>query len=112
VADSKKPADELTYKLERLVPLELLPPPRWLIKDILPEGMITVLYRMPSSGKTFAALSMALCAGTETVEKWCGFRTKPCKVLTSQRMILAVRSYVRRPGRESTTLILSFAQRR
>lgn len=40
-----------------------LPPPTWLIKDVLPAGGLVGLYGEPGCGKSFLAIDMALCVG-------------------------------------------------
>ena len=47
-----------TYRTLSVEELESLPPPKWLLPDILPEGQ-TWLYGEPGSGKTFLALDWA-----------------------------------------------------
>lgn len=41
-----------------------LPPPRWLIKDVLPEGDYSVLWGPSGQGKSFIALDWAVCLAT------------------------------------------------
>ena len=55
------------------------PPPRWLIKHILPEAELVVLYGAPGSGKSFIALdaAMAIARGVP----WRGRKTKPGRVV-------------------------------
>lgn len=40
--------------------LDALPPPEWLIEDLIPEASLTFAYGPPKAGKTFIILSMAL----------------------------------------------------
>jgi hypothetical protein len=47
-----------TYRTLSIEELESLPPPKWLLPNILPEGQ-TWLYGEPGSGKTFLALDWA-----------------------------------------------------
>ena len=47
-----------TFRTLSVDELESLPPPKWLLPDILPEGQ-TWLYGEPGSGKTFLALDWA-----------------------------------------------------
>lgn len=62
--------DESRSRLITDVELEALPPPEWLIQDILPKGGFGVLYSQPACGKSFLALDWALCVGTG--QDWLG----------------------------------------
>lgn len=44
------------------------PMPEYLIDDVLPEATVVILYGAPSSGKSFAAIEMAMCIARGT--KW------------------------------------------
>ena len=66
----------LKFIAKPLMPAELLPAAKWLIKGILPEGFLTVLKGLPGSFKTYIADSMALCLAAQL--PWCGHRTKFC----------------------------------
>ncbi len=48
--------------------IEELPDPGWLIKEILPEQALVVLYGKPGHGKSFVALDWAL--SMQRAEKW------------------------------------------
>ena len=54
-------------------------PPRWLIKNVLPQADLAVLFGESGSGKSFAALDMAvdIAMGTE----WRGMTTKQGRVI-------------------------------
>lgn len=54
--------------------LLILPPPDWLIQDIMPEGGLVGLYGAPESAKSFAAIDMMLCVATGT--PWHGHEVK------------------------------------
>lgn len=41
-----------------------LPPPKWLIENIIPEGGLAGLYGPPESTKSFVAIDLALCVAT------------------------------------------------
>jgi hypothetical protein len=47
-----------------------LAPPGWLVKNILPEGGLALLFGASGCGKTFVALDLGLCVATG--EKWHG----------------------------------------
>jgi hypothetical protein len=68
-----------TFRLLTPADLAALPEPSWLIKGILPRNAFCVFYGEPGCGKTFVALSFALCiaAGRE----WSGKTVKPGCVL-------------------------------
>lgn len=50
------------------------PLPRWLIKGVLPEGGLAMMYAEPGAGKTFAAISMA--AHVASGQPWHGCKTR------------------------------------
>jgi AAA domain len=52
------------FHLYREADLANLPPTKWLISGILPEGKLSVLYGQYACGKSFAALDMCLCLAT------------------------------------------------
>lgn len=52
---------EIDYALLTTEELLMLPPPRWLIQDLLPDGGFVGLYGAPGSGKSFVALDWAMC---------------------------------------------------
>lgn len=54
--------------------LLVLPPPEWLIRDIMPAGGLVGLYGQPGTGKSFIAIDMAMAVGTGT--PWHGYLTK------------------------------------
>lgn len=49
------------YRLYSTAELLRLPPPAWLIHEVIPEGGFTTLYAPPEHYKSFLALDMALC---------------------------------------------------
>lgn len=49
------------YSTEELL---TLPPPSWLIENIIPEGSLCALYGPPESTKSFIAIDLALCVAT------------------------------------------------
>ena len=53
------------YRLLTDIEIENLPPPEWLIADLVPCGALVVLYGEPGIGKTFLALdwAMSIAAG-------------------------------------------------
>lgn len=67
------------FRLITLEELDDFPEPSWLIKGILPENELCVLFGLPGSMKTFIALSMALSIGAG--HNWCGKTTKKGSVL-------------------------------
>lgn len=59
--------------------LALLPPGDWLIKGVLPDAELVVLFGASGSGKTFVALDMAFCVAQG--RPWRGSKTKKGKVV-------------------------------
>lgn len=59
--------------------LSLLPPGEWLIKAVLPDGDLVVLFGASGSGKTFVALDMAFAVAQGL--PWRGNKTKKGKVV-------------------------------
>lgn len=55
--------EDRLWPLYHVSELAGLPEPKWLVDGILTDGL-TVMYGPPGAGKTFAALSMALCLGS------------------------------------------------
>jgi hypothetical protein len=53
--------DKLVGQLLTAGQLVTMPPPRWLIDDLLGASTLAVLYGKPGSGKSFLALDWALC---------------------------------------------------
>lgn len=71
-------------KRKRFTPESLVdflgrPPMRWIIKGIVPDADLTVIYGEPGAGKSFVALDLALCMATGT--PWRGKRTKKKRVV-------------------------------
>lgn len=56
-----------------------MPPPDYLIENILPEQCFAVLFSAPAVGKTFLALDWALHVGSGT--PWCGLNVKQASVV-------------------------------
>lgn len=50
------------------------PPPKWLIKNIIPESSIGYIYGPPASGKTFLAFDMVACVARGV--PWNGYKTR------------------------------------
>ena len=51
-----------------------LPPPQWLVQDILPAGGLVGLYGPPGDGKSFLAIDLALCVASG--QAWHGHSVK------------------------------------
>ena len=68
-----------TFELLNIGQIEAMPPPEWLIHDMIIEDGLTVIYGDPGAGKSFISLDMALrlAHGME----WHGRETKPTGVL-------------------------------
>lgn len=71
--------DSDTFELLDIDELENLPPPQWLVKELVVEDGLTILYGDPGSGKSFIGLDMALrlTLGMD----WHGFDTRQTGVL-------------------------------
>lgn len=61
-----------------------LPEPDWLIRGVLPEKVLAVLYGAPGSGKTFASIDWALHVATG--QRWLGHdvRRKPVAYIVAE----------------------------
>lgn len=68
--ESGQPAKYTLLSLEELLALPL---PKWLIRKVIRQGDLVVVYGEPGCGKTFVVVALALCvaAGLE----WYGYRT-------------------------------------
>lgn len=68
-----------TFPLLSIDDLESMPPPAWLVHEIISEDGLTIIYGEPGSGKSFIALDMALrlALGTD----WHGVKTQRVGVL-------------------------------
>ncbi len=75
-------AGHQAFQLYTRKELDLLPPPRWTVRDVLPETGLAVIYGEPGSGKTFIALDLAAKISSGCAD-WFGHR------LTKQRVIFA-----------------------
>jgi hypothetical protein len=53
-----------SYTFLPLAALRELPPPTWLVEDILPSDSLSVFYGRPGSFKSFAVLDLALCVAS------------------------------------------------
>jgi KaiC/GvpD/RAD55 family RecA-like ATPase len=52
------------FRLLSLEDLAALPPPRWLVKGLLPQNALAALYGMPGVGKSFLAVDLAMSVGS------------------------------------------------
>ena len=50
------------YRLLTDIEIENLPPPEWLIEDLIPCGALVVLYGEPGIGKTFLGKRRTMAA--------------------------------------------------
>ena len=62
------------FKLHTINDLMALPPPQWLIRGVMEEGTLAVLYGPSGGGKTFVALDWALSLATGS--QWHGLFVK------------------------------------
>jgi hypothetical protein len=71
--------DTPVFPLLSLDELEALPPPTWLVHDLIADHGLSIVYGAPGGGKTFLALDMALriAHGME----WHGVATKQAGVI-------------------------------
>jgi hypothetical protein len=70
----------MEYQLLTTEELLELPPPRWLMQDLIPDGGFVGLYGAPGSGKSFVALDWAMCISEG--RPWLGrYRTKQAPVI-------------------------------
>lgn len=78
-AEQAKERAEGTFTLLDMDELEALPPPVYIVEDLLTEKGFCVLYGDPGGGKSFIALDMALRLAHEM--RWHGKETKKVGVL-------------------------------
>lgn len=62
------------YETLSLSEIDTLPPPTWLIEDMIPEHGLTFIYGKPGKGKSFIALDLAL-----RIAHGFDWHGKPCK---------------------------------
>jgi len=58
--DPQQQSSEGTFELLDMDQLEALPPPTWLIHELIADHGLSIIYGAPGGGKTFIALDMAL----------------------------------------------------
>ncbi|WP_159975846.1 MULTISPECIES: helicase RepA family protein [unclassified Novosphingobium] len=68
-----------TFQLLNLTELEALPPPKWLVHEVISEDGLTTIYGDPGTGKSFIALDMGLRIALG--HDWHGAPTKRVGVL-------------------------------
>lgn len=76
---TSKPVPELEFEFLDLEDLFKRPEPDWVIRGVLPEAAIGVIYGQPSTGKTFTAVDLALCIALG--QAWRGRSVKQGRVL-------------------------------
>jgi hypothetical protein len=79
VATAKPATPDCRYKLESVADLLQRPPPRWLVRGMVPESGLVMVYGAPGCGKTFLTLDMA--ASIARGEAWAGRRTRKGRVV-------------------------------
>ena len=77
--DQLPPVERLRAELLRSEDLDNIPPPRWLIRNVLMESSLTQIYGPPGSWKSFVALDMA--AHVAAGENWHDHPTVKANVL-------------------------------
>lgn len=77
--EAKREAADSVFSLLDLDELEALPPPTWLIEELVTDHGLTIVYGDPGAGKSFVVLDMALrlAYGMD----WHGTAAKQCGVL-------------------------------
>lgn len=63
----------------RAIGSDLPPPPKWLVKNLLPESGVALLAGQYAAGKTFIAIDLGLCVSLS--REFLGRRTRPGGVL-------------------------------
>lgn len=76
--DAREDADSI-FELFDIGELEAMPPPTWLIKDVLVDDGLSVLYGDPGAGKSFLAIDMGLRIANGM--DWHGAQATPTGVL-------------------------------
>jgi len=72
-------ADAPRFRFLTLEQAKHMPPMRWLIEGILPEGLLSIIFGEHGSFKSFLALDFALCIATGTA--WNGHLLEPAPVV-------------------------------
>lgn len=70
---------DAVFDLLTLDALENMPPPTWLVHEMIADHGLSVIYGDPGAGKSFIALDM--CLRLSMGMDWHGVATKPCGVL-------------------------------
>jgi KaiC/GvpD/RAD55 family RecA-like ATPase len=70
----EKTIDRTELRLLDDLAVEQLPPPQWLIEDLVVTESLVLLFGEPEIGKTFLALALAMAVATG--ESWAGRRVK------------------------------------
>jgi hypothetical protein len=80
ISDDSQPAllPAFKFNFEALDAFTSRPPPKWIIKGVLPQADMALLIGPPASGKSFFALDLALAIATG--DQWNGRRTKQGRV--------------------------------
>jgi RecA-family ATPase len=107
---SANPADDKIHELHRLRPLavgELFqrPEPKWIIRNVLRERSLAVLFGQTGSGKTFLALDLALAIVRG--QRWFGLRVKPGNVVYvagEGHLLLRLKAYMARTSADEADL--------
>lgn len=67
------------FRIVDALELMRVPPPGWIVRDLIPQGELGMLFAQSGAGKTFFTLDLALHIATGT--PWRGKRTKQQRVL-------------------------------
>ena len=78
-ARAPEEAESDTFQLLGISELENMPPPSWLVHEVISEDGLCILYGEPGSGKSFFALDLALRVALS--RDWHGAKTKRVGVL-------------------------------
>jgi hypothetical protein len=83
--DDKTAGQKYKFQIYRRSDFAKPPGTRWLVRGLILDRKITVLYGAPKKGKSLILHSMACTATAEYADeaqrKWCGFETRKAKML-------------------------------
>jgi hypothetical protein len=102
---------EITHRFITAGEILKLPSPSWLIRELIPERSLTMLFGEPGVGKSLLALDIAMSIAS--CESWQGRETKEGSVLYlsaegNDRMSRRIQAWCKAHGKDADDLNLTF----